>query len=874
MLDLEHHQQTDSYRSSTGIDDLSGHSGGGHSSETIVTVLWRFKWLLLIFVACGLGVGYWYNQKKPTTYRASAKVMFRSDKPLILNSSTGMMEGGIPGGNIMQSIVTSDSIMQRVSEDDGLKAVPMMDEMSEAQIANTIRSGFKFQTLTNAAESRDRMIAALSFESGDKNLCVSAVNALSSAIRAHFNKERETQIEVLRQVFTEEYSELKEKFDKLESEYQAFQTKSMLKWDKDHNAINPYRERQISLQTDREVLETEIREIERELRTAQLIKEQTPSPIMIAQMIGRFAGVGDFAIENQIKSPTARAASLLSDVELENLDVEEQLVPLETDRAELISQLGENHPQVQSITLKIDNFRRRLMELEKQKAERQAELLANSEEVDTSVVRREAQERRARDFVNAYTGSLQQRLVVLREDVAKLDANINQAETLADQLQEAENKEKSYNRRLDFYKSTLEEMDQRIAELDLTDSKGGILVESLDNTSNAFVVGPDLKKDLALFGLAGLGISGLFAMLFEVSAKMFRSAEEIQRDLRLPVLAHVPVEEGRSQRGKPAAGDELATLDPKIAVVHSPYSAAAEAVRGIRTALLFDRRGHNSKVFQITSPLPGDGKSTLASNVACSLAQSGKKVLLIDLDLRSPRLSLRFNLESDHGLTNVLNGEMAPDEAIHDSAIEHLDVLPCGPLPANPAEALTLSELGDVFDWARANYDFVIVDTPPVLMVSDPAVVTAHVDAAMLVMRIRRRCKPNAKEAVAMLRLAGARVMGVVVNKIDEVSGGATYRTSASGSYQSIGYGYGDRYRRRYQQEANVQDTYVVKGKMINGRDAATPATPIQPSPIDEDSANGLNGNPVAPADPSSANRQAGGQRPGHRERRVEQSST
>ena len=162
-------------------------------------------------------------------------------------------------------------------------------------------------------------------------------------------------------------------------------------------------------------------------------------------------------------------------------------------------------------------------------------------------------------------------------------------------------------------------------------------------------------------------------------------------------------------------------------------------------------------------------------------------------------------------MTNVLNGELAPQEATHETPIESLDIMPCGPLPANPAEALTLEELSEVIEWARENYDFVIVDTPPLLMVSDPVLVNAHVDAALMVMRVRRRSKPNGKEAVAMLRGAGARILGVIVNKVDELAGNASYEVSASGSYQSAGYGYGDTYRQRYQRESATQDNYVVK---------------------------------------------------------------
>ncbi|TWU05934.1 polysaccharide biosynthesis tyrosine autokinase [Stieleria varia] len=820
MLEQDIHQINDAAAG----EDLPGLSG-----ESMLTVLWRFKWLLVIFTAVGLGVGYWVYQRKPTTYMASSKLMFRSDKPLILNSQTGVMEGGIPSGNIMQSVITSDSIMASVAQDPALTLLPSMTGKSVAQIAATIRSGVRFQTITNAADSRDRMIASLSFEGGDPALCVAAVNVMSAAISDHFDAERESQLDNLGKLVNQAYNDLLPKYEELVEEYHEFQENSPLKWDKDRQVINPHRERQLRLQAEREDLESEAMKYERELKTADLIRQQNPDPIMVAQMIGGSAGLGDPNRFSEIQSPmAANVLGLGDDLELERLGVEQQLVPLETERAELISQFGDNHPQVVSITSKIENIRRRLNELESQKAARQAQLRAEIKTTDINTLRLKERQERASSFVAAYMGGLAQRLTVLQEDMRELDQKIATEEALADQLHKAENTDKAFNRKMDFLKGMLDELDQRIEELDLANTNGGIVVEPLLNTGNAYVTGPDLKKDLILFGMLGLGLSGLMAMLFEAGAKMFRSAEEIQKELRLPVLSHIPLDESRVQQGKTVMDKELSRLDPKLSVVHRPYSSSAEAIRGIRTALFFDRRAYDSKVFQITSPLPGDGKSTIAANIGCSIAQSGKKVLLIDLDLRSPRMSLRFNLQSDVGLTNVLNGEMSPGAAVHETPIENLDIMACGPLPANPAEALTIAELSDVFDWARANYDFVIVDTPPLLMVSDPAVVTTYVDAAMLVMRIRRRCKPNAKESVAMLRSAGVRIVGVVVNKIDEVSGSASYKASASGSYQSIGYGYGDKYRQRYQKEANATDTYIVKGK---SDEAPTVVAPPDVSP-------------------------------------------
>lgn len=785
-------------------------------SETILTILWRFKWLLGAFVAIGTSIGYWVYKQKPTMYRATSQLLFKTDTPLTLDSSTGMIRGGMPSGTLMQSLITSDEIVRNAAKDLQQKSIPSLNGVEELKLVGMVRQGIRFQAITDAQDSRDRMIAALNFDGRDPEVCVAAVTAVSNSISLHFANERQTTLNQIQELISEADEKVVKRQNELEEKYHLFRETSNLQWNAENEAINPYRERQFQLQSLRLEQEQKLRELNSDYRLASNASESYKDPLLVAQIIGRLGGVVNSFENSNSGGPKTDPGT--SDLTLQKYEVEKSLIPLQIKLEQLELEFGSSHPEVKSITMRLETSEKKLNELNELIAQRMTELKADDQQAVAGEEFRKYRTEQARIAVEAYMKSLHERITILTEDVNALDKQIDEQRALADDLKEKEETEASYKRQIESIKGLRHQLEQKLSAIDLADVSGGIIVDPLMETGRAYVTGPDLKKDLLLFGMAGLALSGLMALMFEFSAKMFRSAEEVQRELRLPVLTHIPMDEGRVQPTKGMMAPEIARLDPKLSVVHRPYSPAAEAIRGVRTAMLFDRREFKSKVFQITSPLPGDGKSTLAANIGCSIAQSGKKTLLIDLDLRSPRLSLRFDLEAKSGLTNVLNGEMGPAEAVHQTPIENLDILPCGPLPANPAEALTLAELGDVFQWARENYDFVIVDTPPLLMVSDPAVVTTYVDVAMLVIRIRRRCKPNAKEAIAMLRSAGARVMGVVVNEIDEVSGGASYKSSASGSYQSIGYGYGDKYRRRYQQEANSQDTYVVKGHQATDR--------------------------------------------------------
>ncbi len=298
--------------------------------------------------------------------------------------------------------------------------------------------------------------------------------------------------------------------------------------------------------------------------------------------------------------------------------------------------------------------------------------------------------------------------------------------------------------------------------------------------------------------------------------------------------------------------DSYQEIDPGMAALHMPASVAAEAIRSLRTSVFFETAGEGGKIIQVTSPLPGDGKTTIAGNLACSIAQSGKRVLAIDCDLRRPQLTDNFAMSDEIGLTNVLNGECDPSEASHATPLPSLFVMPSGPIPANPAEALTLPEMAELLESFRKQYDYIIVDTPPLLVVTDPSIVASLVDGIVLSIRVRRKSKPNARESVNILRAVGARIIGVVINNSDDVA--------SSDGYRGYGYYRYGRYSQRYtakkdangQQPKKVQSSrVVVSGGASTGLRQAKPmhANSFGPELADSTEAIRSNGHASVPID-------------------------
>lgn len=191
-----------------------------------------------------------------------------------------------------------------------------------------------------------------------------------------------------------------------------------------------------------------------------------------------------------------------------------------------------------------------------------------------------------------------------------------------------------------------------------------------------------------------------------------------------------------------------------------------EAYRTLRTNIRFALRGEGCKSFCITSSAQGEGKSITIVNLAISFAEAGHKVLLIDADLRRPAIARLLVEKATPGLSNVLAGLSTEEEAIRSSAYTNLDVLLSGDVPPNPAELLGSERMAEMIEKLSKRYDYILVDTPPVNIVSDTSLIANMLDGVLLLARQERSRKDNIKRAVSNLKLTGAKILGCVFNGV------------------------------------------------------------------------------------------------------------
>jgi capsular exopolysaccharide synthesis family protein len=236
----------------------------------------------------------------------------------------------------------------------------------------------------------------------------------------------------------------------------------------------------------------------------------------------------------------------------------------------------------------------------------------------------------------------------------------------------------------------------------------------------------------------------------------FRTVAEMRAATGLPLLGIVP----NLGNGSAALLGQQALLEP--------LSPAAESCRMIRTAIHYGGAKDGRRTLLITSASSGEGKSTLASNLAITLAQTGRRVLLIDADLRLPIQHKIFGAINSNGLTTLLQGGAPLEEAIEPTEINGLELLPAGPLVRNPAEMLNSPVFSELLDTLYDRYDHVVIDSAPVVGLADSRIIAASCDATLLVLRAGVSTRRNAALARSGLHSVGAQLVGIVVNDTSE----------------------------------------------------------------------------------------------------------
>lgn len=369
-----------------------------------------------------------------------------------------------------------------------------------------------------------------------------------------------------------------------------------------------------------------------------------------------------------------------------------------------------------------------------------------------------ASQQRKRSTIKDAADEVEERLEQARREILALGREI-QASDKSDELR-AE---------LQILTGTYTTLAEKLEQLRINErleAGSGVVVQE------AVVEGEPVSPRPLRNAVLGLLIGAVFgtgmAFLYEYLDNTIKSTEEAERFFGAPVLGIVPVE--KLEKG----------VKRRLTIVDSPGSPAAEAYRVLRNSIDFVNFEHDLRTVLITSATPSEGKSTVSANLAMSLSQAGKKVVLVSVDFRRPTTDQFFPVNNLIGLSDVLLGTHSLKAALQRAGDDQLLILNAGKMPPNPSELLASSKMQEVVESLEEWADWVIIDTPPVLAVADPVSVARWVDGVLMVSKAGESTKEAAEKAVELLGKVGARVVGVAVWGLDEAKNQPGY-----------GYGYG-----------------------------------------------------------------------------------
>jgi len=576
-------------------------------------------------------------------------------------------------------------------------------------------------TLAALVGKKDDIIS-VSFDSPYPAEAAQVVNAVvDSYITYHSTRKRSTSAEVLKILQNEKTKQGKEQTEKL---------RAMMDYKKENAALG-FESRQGNVVIDR------LQRLSTVLTEAQLATIESKSAYeSTKEMVSDPARLKQF-IEAQ------RAAGIYLSTGGEKAELKSKLELLQLRLANLLRQVTEGHPAIAAYENDIKRIKEQIAQLDAELAQAQ---LAVAEQQYLSAREKE-------DQIAKYYEDQRQQALDLNEQLAQytiLQSDWEQTKKLCDIL------------------------DDRIKELNVTEDVGALNISILEVARPARIPSePQKTRYMAVALIMGLMSGGGLALLRGCMDQRLRSAEEISAVLGLPVLGLVP---SMSRRQSIVARGQKVHKDSE--------SRAAEAYRTIRTAVFFGAPKGEAKTILITSPAAVDGKTTLVSNLAIAMAQAGQKTLILDADFRKPMQHKIFEVNhEDRGLSSVLAGTMTLEQAIWPTEIKGLDLLPCGPDVPNPSEILNSDSFAKLLELLTNKYSRIIVDSPPVMPVTDAQILAAICDITLLVLRAEKSTRKISQQARDGLLSVGARVLGAVVNDVP--------KKGHYGYYGGYGYYYG-----------------------------------------------------------------------------------
>jgi polysaccharide biosynthesis transport protein len=678
-------------------------------SEALITLRKR-RWVLIAAAALGLSYGVYKAETQPRIYEAFGRIQVRS------GSSNEYRVSAVPGysnDNASKmlteiAILQSDSLMLTVAREMDLSNNPAFLE-AKGPVPHTslddamVRQSTVHRLQSNLNISLVPKTDIIRINYNSLNPKLAA-DIVNKVISAYIQRSYETRF-----ASTQRVSQwLSSQLDDLKQQVQVSQERMMdLQRRLGILGFDPSHN-QISSSLD---------DLSRAAGSAKIAR------IIAESRYRMLSGMDPDTIEGSIETTPGTSPAELN-------VLRGQIAAAKANYAQMESTMGPNHPQAKALKAQID-------ELAKEIDSEQKRLLLQAKE----------------NYIVARTNQ--------EQTTEALEKQKTDAYKLSDDEVEYTLRQREFESNRTLYEGLLQRLRTAGVQAGLESLEIDVVDQALPPAAPLLKPQSTIIFSTLVFSLLG-GV--VIAFLMESLDTGLRSVAEIESITQLPSLAVVP----RARRASPEELSKVTTAERNINVLAQPKSQFAEAFRSLRTALLLSTAGHPPKFILFTSATPSEGKTTTASNLACILAQGDSKVLLIDADLRRPNMHHRFGLNGKVGLTTLLSGTTTLANTVQQiPEIPNLDILPSGPVPPFPTEMLSSEAMHNLLRHCGEIYTHVVVDSPPILSVTDGVILAHEADAVVLVVRHGKSSKHVVRRARDLLLRSGAPITGIVLNAVD-----------------------------------------------------------------------------------------------------------
>jgi len=684
-------------------------------------VLWKRKWLILLIAVLGVGAAYAWTRTQPRIYQADCTLEYDPDPPKPLGRD--LDDAAAPGmwwetreyfatqNKIISSRAVAEKVVRKLSlhENPDFWNVPA-DQRASWKRTSVTDAAQRLQGLVTVMQERDTRLVHVMARDKNPDRAMLLANSIADA---YIEKTMEDRLGAT----TGALEWLGKQLDSLKRQLE--QSELAL-----HEFSEQHQNLAVSLEDQQNIVAGNIQQLSRALTDSK------------TRRIAMSARLDELRAANVADPLQVQSGVILTNVTVSAM--RERYRQLLIERDALIVHYGDAHPRIIAVNAQIETVMRALRA-----------------EIDGLIGAAQSDVTEAQAIEKGLTAALDQ--------ANRVGLELNLQEISHRRLQrERDNTSKLYGTLL-----------ERTAQTDLTRALQVAYVRVIDRAlAPTGAVSPRVNTALLIGGLLGLVLGVALAITLDQLDRVIRTVEDAEA-LGITVLGVIPhIDQSASLSAnygrKKRRGDRPEQLGNRDLIVHSyPKSSVAECCRTIRTNITFMSADRPRKTLVVTSASPREGKTTVSISLAISLAQSGKRILIVDTDLRKPRIHRSFGKPLTRGVTTILVGEHTAKEAIQDTDIPGLSVLASGPIPPNPSELLHTEPFKQLIADLAKSYDHVILDSPPLAVVTDAAIIAPQVDGTILIIHTQRTTREGMRSALRQLRDVSGHLVGGVLNEVD-----------------------------------------------------------------------------------------------------------